>query len=51
MIILCDRLLPNPLPDFQDKPIKEPIAIELSDEEIKRIGDKYFELISGTIKV
>ena len=47
MIIICYRLIPNPLPDFQEKPIKEKIAIELSDEEIIRLGRRYFTLMNG----
>ena len=44
MILLLDRLFPNPLPDFKDKPLREPLAIEISDEDIVKIGERYFEL-------
>lgn len=44
MKIYCFNLVPNPLPDFRGEFIPEPIALEIDDETILKIGDRYKEL-------
>lgn len=37
LMIKLYRLHPNPLPDFQHQPIKEPLAVEIDNETLKEI--------------
>lgn len=41
------RLLPNPLLDFQNQYMAEGQILSISDEEIIKIGKRYFELMNG----
>ena len=47
MRIKACREISNPLPDFVDKPFVEGMWLEIDDEEIIKIGKRYFELTNG----
>ena len=37
-------LRPNPLPDFQHRPLKEPLVIEIDNETLREISEYIAEL-------
>ena len=47
MKIAVYKEIPNPLPDFEDKPILQGMYIIIDDEQIKKIGERYFEIMNG----